>query len=439
MKKISFQKVFCFISFLFILSCCIFYGTRFIKYYLEEKSTASKEAHTLAKKIKDKNINSETFKQINGQDYFTDNSNNNYLWYSNILWRIIKVNSDNSITAISESSLTSLAAGDTLKFQESYINKWLNYNEEEYTGILEKNLNQVETYLQPITLCTDIVDTLTNEDCQNHTENGYISLLDTKDFINAGNQNSYLVNDEQFYLSNNNSKNESWYIDEAGNVKTNDGTDILGIRPVITIKSNVKYQDGNGTKDNPYKIETENGLFGSYVKLDNQIWRIYQVNEDDIRLVLTDYLKVNDKELTYIYSAKNSYHNDELSKTIAYYLNNTFYNTLSYKSKIKERKWTNGYYGVSSNYDYKTALNKTINTKIALISIGDIVLNDDLYNYFTLTGTKNNGQMVYAISKNKKLYGKSIQSQINVVPAISLDKTLLTKGNGTIESPYEME
>ena len=109
------------------------------------------------------------------------------------------------------------------------------------------------------------------------------------------------------------------------------------------------------------------------------------------------------------------------------------------KSKIKERKWTNGYYGISSNYDYKTALNKTINTKIALISIGDIVLNDDLYNYFTLTGTKNNGQMVYAISKNKKLYGKSIQSQINVVPAISLDKTLLTKGNGTIESPYEME
>ena len=439
MKKISFQKVFCFISFLFILSCCIFYGTRFIKYYLEEKSTASKEAHTLAKKIKDKNINSETFKQINGQDYFTDNSNNNYLWYSNILWRIIKVNSDNSITAISESSLTSLAAGDTLKFQESYINKWLNYNEEEYTGILEKNLNQVETYLQPISLCTDVVDTLTNEDCQNHTENGYISLLDTKDFINAGNQNSYLVNDEQFYLSNNNSKNESWFIDEAGNVKTNDGTDILGIRPVITIKSNVKYQDGNGTKDNPYKIEKENGLFGSYVKLDNQIWRIYQVNEDDIRLVLTDYLKVNDKELTHIYSAKNSYHNDELSKTIAYYLNNTFYNTLSYKSKIKERKWTNGYYGISSNYDYKTALNKTINTKIALISIGDIVLNQDLYNYFTLTGTKNNGQMVYAISKNKKLYGKSIQSQINVVPAISLDKTLLTKGNGTIESPYEME
>ena len=28
----------------------------------------------------------------------------------------------------------------------------------------------------------------------------------------------------------------------------------------------------------------------------------------------------------------------------------------------------------------------------------------------------------------KKLYGKSIQSQINVVPAISLEKNLFTKG-----------
>ena len=439
MKKISFQKVFCFISFLFILSCCIFYGTRFIKYYLEEQKKSSAEANTLAKVIRNNNNNKETFKQINGADYFIEDSSNNYLWYSNILWRIIKVNSDNSITAISASSVTSLAYGENLKFQESYINKWLNNNEEEYTGILEKNLNQIETYLQPIAICTDVVDTLTNEDCQNNTENGYISLLDTKDFINVGNQNSYLVNDEQFYLANNNSQNESWYINEIGNVKTNDGTDILGIRPVITIKSNIKYQDGNGSKNDPYKIEKENGLFGSYVKLDDQIWRIYQVNEDDIRLVLNDYLKVNDKELTYIYSPKNSYHNDELAKSIAYYLNNTFYNSLSYKSKIKERQWTNGYYGQSSSYDYKTALNKSINTKIALISIGDIVLNPELNNYFTLTGTKNNGSMVYTISKNKKLYGKSIQSQINVVPAISLEKNLFTKGDGTIDNPYEME
>ena len=47
--------------------------------------------------------------------------------------------------------------------------------------------------------------------------------------------------------------------------------------------------------------------------------------------------------------------------------------------------------------------------------------------------------MVYYIDTNQKLFTKSIQTKVNVVPAISLDKNLLTNGNGTIDSPYEME
>lgn len=439
MKKISFQKVFCFISFLFILSCCIFYGTRFIKYYIEEQKIEIAEANTLVKKIKENNNNKETFKDINGNNYFINNANNNYLLYSNILWRIIRINNDNSITVISDSALTSLAYGEYLNYQESYINKWLNYQEEEYTGILENHLNKPNTYLQKTKTCIDTIDTLNNDECKNNQTDNYISLLETKDFINIGNQNSYVVNDEQFYLVNSNSNKEIWYVDEVGNVKTNKGTDIIGIRPVITIKSNIDYQDGNGSKENPYKIEKENGLFGSYVKLDNEIWRIYQVNENDVRLVLNDYLKVNDTEFKHIYGTINSYHDDYSYNSIAYYLNHTFLNKLSYKNKIKEVTWTNGYYGSSSEYDYKTALNRTIKSKVALISMGDIILNGDLFNYFTLTGTKDKGSMVYAINQNKKLYGKSIQSKINVVPTISLDKNLLTKGNGTEKSPYEME
>ena len=224
-----------------------------------------------------------------------------------------------------------------------------------------------------------------------------------------------------------------------GKITTNKGTDVIGVKPVITIKSNIDYVSGNGTKDNPYIIEKENGLFGSYVKLDNQLWRIYQVNDTEVRLVLNDYLKVNNSELKYIYSNNSSYHNDSKSGSIAYYLNHTFLNTLSYKNKIKEVSWTNGYYGSNSNYDYKTALDTTINSKVALISIGDIRLNNHLDNYFTLTGAKNNSSMAYTISSDQKLYSKSIQTKVNVVPAISLDKELLTKGNGTIDSPYEME
>ena len=439
MKKLNFQKMFCFISFLFILSCCVFYGTRFIKLYLEEKKVEVQEQNTLVKEIRDNSYDLDNFKEINGYEYFINNSNNNYLMYSNILWRIVKINKDNSITIISDSSLTSLAYGEYLSYQDSYVNTWLNLSDKDYSGILESQLNKVETYLQKTTTCLDTIDELDNSECQNTNSDNYISLLSTSDFVSIGSKDSYVINNEYFYLGNSNSSNEIWYVDDEGKITTNKGTDIIGIRPVITIKSNIDYISGNGTKDNPYIIENENSLFGSYVKLDNQIWRIYQVNDTEVRLVLNDYLKVNNENLKYIYSNISSYHDDYKYGSIAYYLNNTFLNSLSYKNKIKEVNWTNGYYGSNANYDYTYALDTTINSKVALISIGDIRLNNELDNYYTLTGNKLNGSMVYVINSNQKLYGKTIQNQINVVPAISLDKDLLTTGNGTIDSPYEME
>ena len=438
MKKLSIQKIFCFISFIFISTCCIIYGTRFIKLYLKNKEIEIQEANTLVKVIKENNNNSETFKEINKSLYFINDSDNNYLLYSNLLWRIIKINEDNSITAISDNSLTSLAYGKDITYEDSYINKWLNLTDEDYSGILEKHLNNKETYLQKTSTCLDTINELDNKECTNINNDNYLSLLSTSDFVNIGNKESYVINNEFFYLNNTNEESKVWFVDNDGKVTTNNGTDIIGVRPIITIKSNIDYQNGDGTKNNPYTIEKENGLFGSYVKLDNQLWRIYQVNDTEVRLVLDNYLQVDNENLEYIYSNINSYHNDSKQNSIAYYLNKTFLNTLSYKDKIKEVSWTNGYYS-NTDYDYTKSLDKTIETKIALISIGDIRLNNELTNYFTLTGNVDKGSSVYTIQSNQKLYTKNIQTKVNVVPAISIDKELLTKGNGTIDSPYEME
>lgn len=439
MKKNIIQKTFCYISFLFILSCCIFYGTRFIKLYIANEKQQNIEKNTLVKVIKDNNLNNEKFKTINNIKYFINDSNNNYLMYSNIIWRIIKVNEDNSITVISDNAVTSLSFGNKVEYSSSFINKWLNTSDEEYSGILEKHLNNKETYLQKTITCQDKVNTLDNKECENKSSDNYISLLSTNDFVNIGNKESYVINNEYFYLNNTNENLEVWYIDDEGKITTTHGKDIYGVKPVITIKANVDYISGNGTKENPYKIEKENDYFGSYVKLDNQLWRIYQVNEEEVRLMLNDYLKTNDKEVTYIYSNNTSSHNVKRTDSLAYYLNNKFLNTLSYKNKLKAVNWTNGYYGSNSQYDYKEALNKTVATKVGLISIGDIIINPELENYYTLTGTKNEGALVYNIQANKKTTTKNSGTKAKVVPAISIEKSLLTKGNGTYESPYEME
>ena len=216
MKKLSFQKIFNFISFLFILSCCVLFGTRFIKLYLKEHIVETIEKNTLVKVIKENNQESENFKEINGTNYFINKSENNYIMYSNILWRILKVNNDNSLTVISNNSLTSLAYGKKLDYQNSHIYNWLNESEKEYSGILEKHLNKKEEYLQKTITCNDVIDKLDNQECTNTNTDNYISLLSVSDYVNIGNKDSYVINDEYFYLSNSNNEKEIWYIDPEG-------------------------------------------------------------------------------------------------------------------------------------------------------------------------------------------------------------------------------
>ena len=437
MKKLSFQKIFCFLSLLFILSCCVFYGGRFLKLYLENRKTEISEQNSLFKVLKENNEENENFKSVNGINYFTGKDDNNYLSYAGILWRIIKVNSDNSLTVISDKAVTSLAYSKTDSFNNSQVFKWLNKSEAEYSGILEKSLNL--DYLQKVESCIDSLDELENNPCKKTNTDNYITLLSVVDYLNIGSKESYLANDEYFYLSNMTSDNKVWYIDDEGDGKMGTGNEIIGIRPVINIRSNVDYVTGNGKKDNPYVVEKENSLFGSYVKLDKDIWRIYEVNDNEVKLMLNDYLKVNGNNLTYKYSGNSSYHNDTISGSIAYYLNHDFLNSLSYKDKIKETKWSNGYYNTNTNYDYTNSLKEQIDTKVALMSIGNIILNPDLSGYSLMTGSSSKGSSVYVVPADKKAYTKHISSSSNVVPTISLDKTLLKKGNGTIDSPFEME
>ena len=142
-RKLNWQKIFNLISFTFILACIIFYGTRFIRLYLQNNK--KEEIKVLANNIKDNNEGN--LKNINSDYYFTGKEVNNYVKYSNILFRIIKINKDNSITLISDKPITSLAKGDNNDYKTSYINNWLNNQDKENTGILEKNLNNPNKYL----------------------------------------------------------------------------------------------------------------------------------------------------------------------------------------------------------------------------------------------------------------------------------------------------
>lgn len=432
-RKISYQKVFSFVSAGFIIGCCIFYGTRFITLYLENRKEEIKLEDTLSQVVKENN----NLKEINGDYYFQNDVDNNYLMYSNILWRIIKVNNDNTVKLISNDVLTYLSYGEN-DYENSYMNMWLNKTDDDNTGILENLLNTPNNYLTNDSICKDSISDTKHITCDEINDTDLIGTLSVFDYINAGGKDSYLNIDKYFYLSTLDKDNNIWFVNDSGNVSSADGSDIYGIRPTITLKSNSKSIVGDGTIDNPYVID-ENYIFGSYVKLGEDIWRIYDIDGDNIKLSLNDYLKEDGEEILYKYSTNGYYHNDTIKGSLAYYLNNTYLNNLSYKNNIINNKWSNGIYGSSNDYDYKDTLNAKVDTKVTSLSVGDVILNGELSNYFLSTGVSKSSSLVYTVKGNGTLYGKSSTSTSKIVPTISIDKNILTKGNGTINSPYEME
>lgn len=438
--KVDYQKLFNTISIGFICACILFYGARFTSLYIKNKKVEVENVNTLYKVIFNTNYGKENFVDIGGNHYFKNEVDNNYVTYSNILWRIIRINADNSVTLISENPLVSLAYKEEVNFEESYLNKWLNITEEEEnTGILEYNLNNPDKYLLKNETCLDVVDKLSNQLCKTTYTDKYLGIMSTSDYVNTGAETSFINNNTKFYLSNTTDTNKIWYITDTNKVSYSDGTDLIGLRPVITVKGNINIVSGNGTLNSPYTFESEKGMFGAYVKLGKDTWRIYQVNEDTINLVSNNLLELNNEAMERIYTNKGYSYNSSKWNTLAYYLNNTYLNSLSYKDKIELNNWANGYYGADNNYNYKEALADTKDAYVGLLNITNIRLNNDLKNYFLMTGNTKNGSLVYLASNNGTIYSTSSDEKNYVLPTITIKKELLTKGEGTIDSPLEME
>lgn len=101
-RKINPKKLFCFISFVFLTTCCLWYGGRFIYFYIEnEKELNQKETNLSTNSLVQTIINNSDLKNVNNEQYFYNDSNNNYLKYSNIIWRIIKIDKENTIYLLS--------------------------------------------------------------------------------------------------------------------------------------------------------------------------------------------------------------------------------------------------------------------------------------------------------------------------------------------------
>lgn len=375
---------------------------------------------------------------------YIDDANNNYVKFMGYSWRIIKINEDKTITMITEDPIMSLAYGNITEYQNSQVNRWLNpIDNENYTGIFYDMLKESDSYLTNTKTCLDSFNSVDNIGCYETNSDYKISLLNVKDYAEAGGANSFLNNGSYFWTTNKTNNNEFWYISEDGKTGISKTNIEYGIRPVITLAVGTKTLGGTGTSDDPYiikehKSETLADIYvGEYIILNDSLWRVVSKNSKSIKVVSEEYITNEDgTNFETNYSDYNNLLdlNDETS--LLYYLNNTYYQNFKEKNLIIKGPFYNGEFDAAGNYDYRTTYNSRINAYVGLLSMAEPFVYD-AGNIFTITKNINNELSIFIINEDKLLFEDAISSTHYVRPALYIDNNAkLNDGDGSYLNPY---
>lgn len=442
-RKLKITPVLISINILVILVIISFYMVRMYKYYKLENTPSDENTKvTLYDEIlKHQSLVDQTkglvYDEKNNIYRYIGNIDDNYIKYNGILFRIVEIDNFNNIKIVSENNVTLMYNSNSI-FDKSFVNKWLNKTEEKYSGVFENNLYDTSS-LENTASCSDIIDDLTKITCSSVDTNNKISLLSLYDYSASGGKQSYLNNKETYYLSTTSSKNVGYYVAASGDIGLNDNK-ALGVRPVLTLNGSLELLEGKGTKDNPYVIEKhdvkniKDAYVGSYIKIKNDNYRIINIENNKIKVIkdgiITD---ENKKGVLKAFSSKsNVYAVDK--KSLGYYLNNDYYNTLNKNLIVKSDFYVGSY--LSTNLDYTSMYSKKINTFIALPSLSDMFIND-VENIFLLNPSYENNQTIYTINNTKNIYKDLITNTHNIRPVFYIKKDNdIVSGTGTKIDPY---
>lgn len=420
------QVVFCLISFIFIVGCIIFYGSRMIKFYniYNPKTDDGKVVELLGSSITGKAsiaTEGDGLYRISGSFLYKGTDVDNYVQFGNTLWRIIKVNSDGSIEMVTDSYVNALDWNSKITdYANSDIRSYLN---DVYLKTLNKDM------LTNVSYCTDLVTDLSSVTCDNSDSTDYVRLLGITEFLNSGVDGKTFITDgdNNIWLYNSNEKSV-WNTNGTGLGTSNADSGYL-VKAVVHIKNSAQLLGGKGTKENPYIIEEKKDKveIGNYVKLGNDSWVVYEINKESVKLALSTVLSN-----TYRYSTSDNTFSINSNNSLAAYLNTTYLESLSYKDLLLDTKWYNGSYT-----SYKDVLKSTVTSKVGLLNVMDVKTNNinSEENYYIMTP----GDTYYEYMVGSTLRQSKITVSRSIKPAISIKLTNIESGKGTAMDPYILE
>ena len=418
-------------------------------------------------------------KNDDGTDTFITGSDpSNYVWYSGKLWRAVSVNNEAKTTKlITQWNVSALNYSSAISyFTNSYIERWLNDTTVDgFLGNLRNYndfiVNSAEWDLSASgTSFSDI-----EKPSFTTTETAAVGLLNTYEY-KMGNSSStfdYLNNGLNWWTLTPMNNNNVQAINAFGYIsKYSPYNNYLGIRPVINIKENIKVVSGDGSRNNPYRLENDNDsslsgvrlnerYSGEYVRFgqgSNTLYRIVSHEVAGTTKITSDQpLKNGNDVITSIFGSFSIFSKTNAIGTFlnGEYLTNYVGNT--YENMIEDNTW---YFGIiSANGNYRkakyandtgdTLTSRTESAKVGLLRFGELMAgqfnnNANNTNYWLINAINRNendpvgSALVFNVRNDGSIYSDSYStSAYGIKPAIVLkSNVVITGGDGTINNPF---
>ena len=391
---------------------------------------------------------------------------NNYIWYSGKLWRAVSVNNEAKTTKLVTQwniSAITYSSGST-DFAGSYMEEWL--NDTSIDGFLG-NLRDYENFIVTDAKWNVTLTTSSSKPAETTMVTDAVGLLNYYEYVTsyreASSSTGYLNNGLWWWTLTPYSTSDVRNVRSYGGAGSDSPSNAYGVRPSINLKSSVRIVSGDGTIDNPYRLNGDNDTnlsgtllssrySGEYVRFGNDENNLYRIvsheNGTGTKIVSAEPLKSSGTFITSAFGSNTSFSS---SNTIGAFLNGDYltnYVDSSYSSMIEDS--TTWYLGtVGSGTSYKLAkytdtdmsgYTTTTDAKVGLLRFGELMSGQfDRYSdntaYWTLTPYSTSS--VRIVNDNGSASNGSPSYAFGVRPSINLKSSVqITTGTGTKSDPF---
>ena len=405
------------------------------------------------------------------QTFITGTNPNNYIWYSGKLWRAVSIDpSDNSVKLVTQWNIASLEYSkyNNTAFKGSHMEQWL--NDTSVDGFLG-NLREPDKFIKTDSIWNATMTTEETKPEKTTMVTDAVGLLNiyeyTMSYKNVTDKTGYLNNGLYWWTLTPTDASGVGGVEQFGGICKLGPADSWGSRPSVNLKSAVKIIDGDGTVDNPYRLQGDNDsptgallstrYSGEYISFgtgENNLYRIVS-HENGTGTKITSAIPLKDSG-NYKKIAFGSKEIFSKNNTIGTFLNGDYLTSGTYltSDQVNMIEDNTTWYLGTVNYDsyklakYQDATSNSLTTstttaKIGLLRFGELMAGQfDKYSnnidYWILTPYDISS--VRQVNNNGSGYHKSQIYWYGSRPSMNLkSNVVITGGKGTKEEPFTIK